>query len=126
MPGQAEPQLVNTTNRDYDLAEMSKQLRQVLLGIAMMAFLHGYMQYTQPLFIQGVMPLKNVWDQPVCLLLFISYNDQECSVIHVIYKQMIKIHLLGKPAVGDLKRPFKSGGGFMGEYYSNKIFLSRS
>ena len=67
------------------------QVRGVFIGIAMMAFLHGYMKYTQPLFIQSLMGLKGLYD---------------AKTIH--------IHLLGKPAEGDLKRPFKAAGGFLG------------
>lgn len=37
--------LVVTTNKDYDLGEMSKAMRGVYMGVAMMAFLHGYMKY---------------------------------------------------------------------------------
>ena len=37
--------LVVTTNKDYDLGEMSKLMRGVYMGVAMMAFLHGYMKY---------------------------------------------------------------------------------
>ncbi|KAJ8692113.1 phosphate transporter (Pho88) [Pleurotus ostreatus] len=77
--------LVTTTVKDYDLAETSKLIRSAYMGIAMMGFLHGYLKFTQPLFIQALMGLKNLYDaKPVAL------------------------HLLGKPAEGDLKRPFKS------------------
>lgn len=34
-----------TTNRDYDLTEVSKGMRGVWIGIAMMVFLHGYLKY---------------------------------------------------------------------------------
>ena len=27
-----------------------------------MGFMHGYMKYTQPLFIQGIMPIKSLYD----------------------------------------------------------------
>jgi hypothetical protein len=65
------------------------------MGIAMMGFLHGYLKFTQPLFIQALMGLKNLYDaKPVAL------------------------HLLGKPAEGDLKRPFKSPPGMFGSQYS--------
>ncbi|KAG8745106.1 hypothetical protein FRC10_008717 [Ceratobasidium sp. 414] len=83
--------LVTTTVRDYDLAETSKLVRGVYMGVLMMAFLHGYMKYTQPLFIQGLMGLKNL-----------------------IEAKPVAIHIFGKPAQGDLKRPFKSGGGLFG------------
>ncbi|KAH7910521.1 inorganic phosphate transporter [Hygrophoropsis aurantiaca] len=76
--------LVTTTVRDYDLSETSKLLRAAYFGIAMMSFMHIYMKYTQPLFIQALMGLKNLYDA-----------------------KPVAIHLLGKPAVGDLERPFK-------------------
>ncbi|KAJ3777882.1 inorganic phosphate transporter Pho88 [Lentinula raphanica] len=90
-PQEEGGKLVTTTVRDYDLAEVSKLLRAVYMGILMMAFLHGYMKFTQPLFIQSLMGLKGLYDA-----------------------KPIAIHILGKPAEGDLKRPFKSAPGFFG------------
>ncbi|EJF56012.1 inorganic phosphate transporter [Dichomitus squalens] len=81
--------LVTTTVRDYDLQETSKLMRAVYFGVAMMAFMHLYMKYTQPLFIQALMGLKTLYDA-----------------------KPVAIHVLGKPAEGDLKRPFKAGGMF--------------
>ncbi|KAL5485920.1 PHO88 [Sanghuangporus weigelae] len=83
-------ELVTTTVRDYDLNEVSKLVRSVYMGLAMMAFLHLYLKYTQPLFIQGLMGLKNVYDAKV-----------------------VQIHIIGKPAEGDLKRPFKVAAGLL-------------
>ncbi|KAG6896173.1 hypothetical protein C0992_009867 [Termitomyces sp. T32_za158] len=82
-------QLVTTTVRDYDLSETSKLLRAAYMGIAMMAFMHLYLKYTQPLFIQALMTLKNLYDA-----------------------KLVAIHVLGKKADGDLKRPFKTAGMF--------------
>ncbi|KAF9459625.1 inorganic phosphate transporter [Collybia nuda] len=82
-------QLVTTTVKDYDLAETSKLLRAAYMGIGMMSFMHLYLGYTQPLFVQALMGIKNLYDA-----------------------KLVEIHLLGKPAVGDLKRPFKSGSLF--------------
>ncbi|PFH47762.1 hypothetical protein AMATHDRAFT_6430 [Amanita thiersii Skay4041] len=85
-PMTQEPgQLVATTVRDYDLGETSKLLRGAYIGIAMMAVMHGYFKYTQPLFIQALMGLKNLYDA-----------------------KLVSIYILGKPAEGDLKRPFKT------------------
>jgi len=84
-------QLVTTTVRDYDLSETSKLLRAVYMGIAMMTVMHLYLKYTQPLFIQALMGLKNLYDA-----------------------KPVSIHLLGKPAEGDLKRPFKVASMFGG------------
>jgi hypothetical protein len=63
----------------------------------MMTFLHLYMKFTQPLFIQGLMGLKGLYEaKPVALYIF------------------------GKPAEGDLKRPFKQAPGlFGGEFHPN-------
>ncbi|KAJ8503504.1 hypothetical protein ONZ45_g10806 [Pleurotus djamor] len=91
-PMSQEPgQLVTTTVKDYDLAETSKLIRSVYMGIAMMAFLHGYMKFTQPLFIQALMGIKNLFDA-----------------------KPVSIHVLGKAAEGDLKRPFKGAPGMFG------------
>jgi len=88
---QEEGNLVTTTVRDYDLGETSKLVRSVYMGIAMMAFLHGYLRYTQPLFIQALMGVKGLYDAKV-----------------------VKIYILGQPAEGELKRPFKASGGLFG------------
>lgn len=67
----------------------------------MMAFMHLYLKYTQPLFMQALMGLKGVFDA-----------------------KPVAIHVFGKLAEGDLKRPFKAGGGFFGGmfyYLWNKI-----
>ncbi|KAF8325939.1 inorganic phosphate transporter [Amanita rubescens] len=89
-PMSGEPgQLVTTTVRDYDLAETSKLLRGVFLGIAMMAVMHGYFGYTQPLFIQALMGLKGLYDA-----------------------KLVAIYVLGKAAEGDLARPFKAASMF--------------
>ena len=51
---------------------------------------HGYMKYTQPLFIQGLMTIKGVLES-----------------------NPAKLHLYGKKAEGALSRPFKSTPGMM-------------
>jgi len=61
------------------------------MGVGMMGFMHLYMKYTNPLLIQSIIPLKGAFEG-----------------------NLVKIYLFGEPAVGDLKRPFKAGGGIMG------------
>ncbi|KAF9446983.1 PHO88-related membrane protein [Macrolepiota fuliginosa MF-IS2] len=75
--------LVTTTVRDYDLSEVSKLLRSAYFGIAMMAVMHVYFKFTQPLFVQALMGVKGLYDA-----------------------KPVAIHILGKPATGDYKRPF--------------------
>ncbi|TFK21232.1 inorganic phosphate transporter [Coprinopsis marcescibilis] len=79
-----DPKLVTTTVRDYDLQETSKLLRASYMGLAMMAVMHFYFKFTQPLFVQSLMGLKSLYDA-----------------------KEVAIHLLGKEATGDLQRPFK-------------------
>jgi hypothetical protein len=67
------------------------QVKGVYTSIAMMAFLHLYLKYSQPLFVQAIMAFKSLYEAKV-----------------------VKIHVLGQAADGDLKRPFKSGPGFFG------------
>ncbi len=59
--------------------------------------------YTQPLFIQALMGLKTLYDA-----------------------KPVSIHLLGKPAEGDLKRPFKVGGMFGGTSSTSPAALPSS
>jgi hypothetical protein len=58
----------------------------------MMGFLHLYLKYTQPLFIQGLMGVKNLYDS-----------------------KLVQLHVFNKPATGDLQRPFKAASGLFGE-----------
>ena len=58
----------------------------------MMGVMHIYFKFTQPLFIQSLMGLKSLYDAKI-----------------------VQIYLLGKPATGDLQRPFKVASMFGGE-----------
>ena len=79
------------------LTPLPPQVRTAYLGILMMCGLHGYLGYTQPLFVQGVMGLKNLYDA-----------------------KLVRIYVLGRAPEGDLKRPFKTGPGmFGGEFRSS-------
>jgi len=87
-----EPKPVTTTNMDYDKGQLRQLLRSQLMGVGMMGVMHLYMKYTNPLLIQSIIPLKGA-----------------------IESNLVKIHIFGKPATGDLARPFKAGGGFMSQ-----------
>lgn len=82
-----------------------------------MAFMHLYMKYTQPLFIQGIMPLKSLFDSKVSasassLPAAPSFSD--LSLYFSPKTQILKIHLFGQEATGDLKRPFEAPAGMFG------------
>lgn len=91
MGSSEEPKLVTTTVYAYDLQQLRSLFKGQLMGIGMMAFMHGYLKYTNPLLIQSIIPLKSVFES-----------------------NLVKIHIMGKPATGELKRPFKAGGGLLG------------
>jgi Phosphate transport (Pho88) len=61
------------------------------MGIAMMGVMHLYLKFTQPLFVQMIMSLKALYEA-----------------------KPVWIHVLGKSAQGDLKRPFQTPGMFGG------------
>jgi len=90
MGSSEEGKLVTTTVHAYDKGQLKNLMRSQMMGVAMMGFMHLYMKYTNPLLIQSIIPLKGALES-----------------------NMAKIYLYGQPAVGDLKRPFKAGGGLM-------------
>ncbi|KAI1108677.1 putative phosphate transporter [Nemania sp. NC0429] len=90
MGSSEEGKLVTTTIQAYDAQQIKAAFRSQLMGIAMMGFMHLYMKYTNPLVIQSIIPFKSA-----------------------IEANLVQIHLFGKPASGDLKRPFKQPAGFM-------------
>ena len=86
-----EPKSVTTTIQAYDNQQLRGLIRAQLIGIGMMGVMHLYFKYTNPLLIQSIIPLKGVFEA-----------------------NLSKVHLLGKPATGDLKRPWKSSGSLFG------------
>jgi len=90
MGSSEEPKLVTTTVHAYDLAQLRALMKSQLMGVGMMAGMHLYMKYTNPLLIQSIIPLKGAFEG-----------------------NLVKIHLFGQPAAGELKRPFKAAAGFM-------------
>lgn len=90
MGSSEEGKLVTTTVHAYDSQQIKNSFRSQFMGIAMMSFMHLYMKYTNPLLIQSIIPFKGALES-----------------------NLVKIHLFGKPASGDLKRPFKQPAGLM-------------
>lgn len=86
-----EPKLITTTVHSYDLQQLRGLWRSQLMGVGMMCVMHLYFKYTNPLLIQSIIPLKGAFEG-----------------------NLVKIHIFGQPAIGDLKRPWKAAGGFMG------------
>ena len=93
-----EPKYVATTVKAYDQQQLKSLFKAQLMGVGMMGFMHLYMKYTNPLLIQSIIPLKGALEG-----------------------NLVKIHLLGQPATGDLQRPFKASGGLMGAMQGGEI-----
>ena len=91
MGSSEEPKLITTTVHSYDLQQLRSLYKSQLMGVGMMGVMHLYFKYTNPLLIQSILPLKGAFEG-----------------------NLVKIHLFGKPAIGDLKRPWKAAAGFMG------------
>lgn len=94
LAGETEGKLTVTTVKDYDLQQVQTAVKGVATSLAMMAVMHLYLKYTNPLVMQSISPVKSALEANI-----------------------VKIHLFGKPASGDLKRPFKAAslfGGFGG------------
>ncbi|KAI1918425.1 phosphate transporter (Pho88) [Ophidiomyces ophidiicola] len=91
MGSSEEPRPVVTTIQDYDKQQLRSQFKSQLMGVAMMCVMHLYFKYTNPLVIQSIIPLKSALEA-----------------------SLVKIHVFGQPAKGDLERPWKAAGGFMG------------
>lgn len=86
------PVTIITTHCEYDSDELKKFARNSFMSVAISVFLHFKFGYLQPIFIQSVMPLKNLVSNPI-----------------------VRIHLLKHPVEGALRRPFKiSTNPFMG------------
>jgi len=86
-----EPKVVTTNNHTYDLEQVNAGFKAQLMGVGMLAVMHLYLGYANPLLIQSMIPLKGVFEG-----------------------NLAKVWIFGKPAVGELKRPWKSSGGFPG------------
>jgi hypothetical protein len=86
-----EPKAVTTTVQAYDKQQLRGLYKAQLMGVGMMCVMHLYFKYTNPLLIQSIIPLKGAFEG-----------------------NLVKVHLLGQSATGDMKRPWKASSGFMG------------
>ncbi|KAJ4334944.1 phosphate transporter (Pho88) [Ascochyta clinopodiicola] len=93
-----EPKFVATTVKAYDLQQLRALFKGQMMGVGMMAVMHLYMKYSNPLLIQSIIPLKGAFEG-----------------------NLVKVHLFGQPATGDLARPWKAAAGFMGAMQGGEI-----
>ena len=91
MGSSEEPKLVTTTVHSYDLQQLRSTYKSQLMGVGMMAVMHLYFKFANPLLVQSIIPVKGVFEG-----------------------NLAKIYLFNQPAIGDLKRPWKAAGGLAG------------
>jgi hypothetical protein len=85
-----EAKTVVTTNHAYDTQQVRSAFRSQATALFItFGVMHIYMKYTNPLLIQSFMPVKTALES-----------------------NLVKVYLYGKPAIGDLKRPWKASGPF--------------
>ncbi|KAG0318050.1 hypothetical protein BGZ99_005902 [Dissophora globulifera] len=84
-----QAKVLTTTNMEYDLEQNTQAQKQALIGLAVMVFLHFQWGMIRPLVVQSILPVKNV-----------------------LQSKIAKVHLFGKPATGDLRRPWKADSPF--------------
>ena len=74
---------------EYDIREVNKQMQQTVISLLIMCVLHGWFNFVQPLILQAILPWKTLLTLPV-----------------------VRIHLWGSEATGDLARPWKAPNPF--------------
>lgn len=93
MAGETEDKLVTSTVKDYDLAQVHSAIKGIFTSLAMTGFMHLYMKFTNPLVMQSISPLKGALESNI-----------------------VKLHLFGHAAEGELKRPFKAAPGLLANF----------
>ncbi|KAF9994896.1 hypothetical protein BGZ79_000321 [Entomortierella chlamydospora] len=84
-----QPKVVTTTNMAYDLEQNAQAQKQALFGLVFMIFLHFQFGVIRPLVVQSILPVKNA-----------------------LQSKWAQVYLFGKPAEGELKRPWKADNPF--------------
>ncbi|KAF2168575.1 hypothetical protein M409DRAFT_21325 [Zasmidium cellare ATCC 36951] len=78
------------TIQTHDLHHFTSLLKSQVTSMLMVALMHLYFRLPTPLVIQSILPIKNALES-----------------------NLVKIYVFGRPAVGELKRPWKDGAGFV-------------
>ncbi|KAG0656535.1 phosphate transporter (Pho88) [Monosporozyma unispora] len=78
--------------KDYDLTEINSALKSLSNNLVVMLFMHLYLKYSNPLFMQCISPIKSTLENKVVQIILFSKKDS-----------------------GYLKRPFKTEPMFGGD-----------
>ncbi|ORX87114.1 hypothetical protein BCR32DRAFT_324596 [Anaeromyces robustus] len=82
-------EVITQTIREYDLGKCKQMVFNVAMTVGFSTLLYYKFNMIRPLAIQSALAIKNLYEQP-----------------------LVRIHLLGKPATGELARPFNVNGLF--------------
>ncbi|KAK4504486.1 hypothetical protein PRZ48_005402 [Zasmidium cellare] len=85
-PSPSQPSTVQT----HDLHHLHILIKSQLTSMAIVALMHLYFKLPTPLLIQSILPVKNALESHV-----------------------VKVYVLGRPAVGELGRPWEERRGLM-------------
>ena len=77
-----------TSIYNHDTQQWCSLIKNQLMSISMVAILHLYFKLPNPLLVQSIMTLKGA-----------------------LQSQLVLVHVFGKPAVGDLRRPWETSAG---------------
>ncbi|CAO3644731.1 unnamed protein product [Cunninghamella blakesleeana] len=88
-PGASQGQEIVTTVRDYDVGQVQQFIQSTLTSVAMISLMHWQFKFTQPLFLQSILPFKNLLANKIAL-----------------------IYLWGDKPEGALQRPFQAENPF--------------
>jgi hypothetical protein len=76
----------------------------VYTGVAMMAFMHFYMKFTQPLFIQSLMGLKGLYDSKIIQVVLLGKKEERpFKVASMFGGASIHVFVTGAAAPGLLR-----------------------
>ncbi|KAF2716871.1 putative phosphate transporter [Polychaeton citri CBS 116435] len=73
-----------TTIYKYDRKQWPALIKSQAMGLAIVAVMHLYFKLPNPLVLQSILPLNNMWQS-----------------------KLVQIHVFGNAAVGDLERPWE-------------------
>ena len=76
--------MIQTTVTDYDQKQVRNTALQTFMAIGIISLMHVKFGYLRPLLLQSIMGLRTIYTS-----------------------HLFKVYILGKPATGDLARPWK-------------------
>ncbi|RKO84418.1 inorganic phosphate transporter Pho88, partial [Blyttiomyces helicus] len=83
------PAPIRSTIKDYDIKKIKAQIQSQATAMLIIGLMHWKWGYLRPLLLQSILGIKAI-----------------------LALQLVQIHILGRPAIGELARPFKTASPF--------------